>query len=259
MTVRIAAIIPARLASRRFPEKVLYPICGIPMIEHVRRRVLMTPGLDKVVVATADKKVAETVRSSGGFVIRTSGEHTNGTECVAEASANLDATHVLLIQGDEPLLLPRHVKNMVEAITDNSPMKAWNATGPITNDRDLDLTSVVKAMVSRDSRIVFLSRRNPSIHGADRQSYIRRVLGIVAYTRPILQEIINLPPSTIEAQELIEQLRLIENGYPLQSVAMKESTQSVNEPADVNRVVSELQESKEQQELFAAYSRNYFT
>jgi 3-deoxy-manno-octulosonate cytidylyltransferase (CMP-KDO synthetase) len=219
----------------------------------------MTPGLDEVVVATADKRVAETVLTSGGFVIRTSGEHTNGTECVAEASANLGATHVLLIQGDEPLLLPRHVENMVEAITDNSPMKAWIATGPISSDRDLDLTSVVKAMVGLDSRIVFLSRRNPSIHGANRQKYMRKILGIMAYTHSILQEINNLPPSIIEAQELIEQLRLIENGYPLQSVAMKESTQSVNEPGDVNRVFSALQESKEQQELFAAYSHNYLT
>ena len=256
MTIRIAALIPAHLNSVRFPRKVLFPIQGLPMIEHVRRRAAMVDGLSLLAVATADREVADTVVSHGGRVIMTSGRHSNGTECVVEAAHNLDASHVILIQGDEPLLFPSQLRTMIDAIKDRPLGPAWNATGRIESQDELDRLSVVKASVGMDSHIVYCSRRNPSIHDFEQQDYVRKVLGLIAYTREVLMAIPTMPKSIIEEQELIEQMRLIEHGVRIESVAVDENTPSVNEPDDVREVLRQLDESAQQSQLLQAILNN---
>ena len=249
MSVRIAALIPAHLASVRYPRKVLEPIHGLPMVEHVRRRVKLVPGLSTVAVATADEEIASAIEALDGMVLRTSGVHTNGTECVAEAARALDVTHVLLVQGDEPLLDQTHVRAMVDAIRTQPDGDAWNATGPIDALEDLDRHSVVKAIIGRDNRVLYCARRNPSVQAVHDQSYVRKVLGLIAYSSATLQKLIELPPSVVERNELIEQMRLIENETPLRSVPVDRSTPSVNEPQDLQGVLAALQAPEEQQVL----------
>ena len=112
--MKTVAVIPAHLASVRFPEKILFDIHGLPMIEHVRRRALLANSLTEVYVATCDYRIAEVVTSYGGNVIMTNNLHKNGTTRVAEAIADVDCTHVVLLQGDEPLLLPRHIDSVIK-------------------------------------------------------------------------------------------------------------------------------------------------
>lgn len=251
MTARLIALIPAHLASVRFPRKVLQPIRGLPMVEHVRRRAAMVEGIERVAVATGDEEVVDAVSATGGSVIRTSGRHTNGTECVAEAAADLDATHILLIQGDEPLLLPRHVEAMVRAIREDPGGDAWNATGPIDTDDEIERRSVVKALVGSDGSVLACSRRYPSVHPAGSAPHVRKVLGLIAYSSPILRQLTRLPTSPIEQAESIEQMRLIEHGHRIRSVPVEESTPSVNEPDDLQRVLEALETSPEQRRLLA--------
>src|SRR5574341_1485452 len=101
--VRIAAIIPVRMGSVRLPGKPLLSLHNLPMVEHVRRRALLCPALQQVVVATCDQEIAKAVESYGGLVIMTSPLHRTGTDRAAEAASHLDSTHVLIVQGDEPL------------------------------------------------------------------------------------------------------------------------------------------------------------
>ncbi len=249
MSVKIAALIPAHLASVRYPRKVLEPIHGLPMVEHVRRRVALVSGISEVAVATADEEIAVAIEALGGRVIRTSGSHTNGTECVAEAARTLDATHVLLVQRDEPLLADEHVRAMVDAIRSQPEGSAWNATGPIDSLEDLERHSVVKAMIGREDRVLYCARRSPSVQEVHDQTYIRKVLGLIAYSAATLQKLVELPPSVVEQNELIEQMRLIENGIPLKSVPVGRSTLSVNEPEDLEGVLEALQEADERKVL----------
>ena len=99
--IKIAAVIPARMASIRFPGKPLIEIQGLPMIEHVRRRALLCGGFSEVLVATCDTEILEAVETFGGRVIMTSKEHIMASDRVAEAALNLDCTHVINVQGDE--------------------------------------------------------------------------------------------------------------------------------------------------------------
>ena len=124
-------IIPARLNSERFPNKILLDLKGLPMIEHVRRRVLLANNTEEVYIATCDEAIKEALEVFGAKVIMTSNQHKNGTTRVAEAVENIDCSEVILVQGDEPLLLPRHLDSMIEAIRKDRDAVAWNATGPI--------------------------------------------------------------------------------------------------------------------------------
>ena len=250
MTNSIIAVIPAHLASVRFLRKVLFPFHGLPMIEHVRRRALLATGISEVVVATCDQEIADVVRGYGGRVVMTSNAHANGTSRVGEAVQKMDCSHVMLLQGDEPLLLPRHLDEFARAITGNPVGDAWNATGPIDAPEELDRHSFVKCAVTSSDRILYCFRRNPS-HGPfhSQQAYIRKILGMMAFRKSFLLDLTRLGPAPIEQRELIEQMRIIENGHSLWSVPVSPSLPSVNEPAEADIVLEHIRRDAGQADL----------
>jgi 3-deoxy-manno-octulosonate cytidylyltransferase (CMP-KDO synthetase) len=248
--MKIVAVIPAHMASVRFPGKILFPFHGLPMIEHVRRRALMSKSLADVVVATCDESIAFAIRGFGGKVIMTSKEHKNGTTRTAEAIKNIDCSHVMLLQGDEPLLLPRHVDSFAKAIEEDRLSDAWNATGPIDYAEELDRNSFVKCAVGEGGRILYCFRRSPCYSPYDQQrSFIRKILGIIAYKKDFLIQLTGLAPAKIEEAEFIEQMRIIENGYKIRSVEVAPSLPSVNVPEEADQVLEYINSDNEQREL----------
>ena len=250
--MRLVAVIPAHLASVRFPRKILFPIHGLPMIEHVRRRAMLSSALAEVIIATCDVEIAEVVRYYGGKVVMTANTHTNGTSRVAEALQNIDCTHVMLLQGDEPLLLPRHIDFFVEAISNDRDGDSWNATGPIEQEDELDRHSFVKCAVAESDRILYCFRRSPCYSKiGEQQKFIRKILGIIAYRKDFLLKLANLPATPIEKAEYIEQMRILEYGYILHSVPVAPSLPSVNEPDEADIVLNFLAANKEQSDLLS--------
>ena len=248
--MKIVAIIPAHMASVRFPGKILHPFHGLPMIEHVRRRALLSSSLDDVIVATCDDTIASVIRGYGGKVIMTANSHKNGTTRVAEAIDKVDCSHVILLQGDEPLLLPRHVDAMSDAIRSNPDGDAWNATGPIENQDELDRHSFVKCAIGEHGQILFCFRRSPCYSPFEiQQSFVRKILGIIAYKKEFLLNLTKLPSSEIEQAEFIEQMRILENGHKLTSISLSPSLPSVNEPAEAEIVLDYIRNDSEQKQL----------
>lgn len=248
--MKLTAVIPARLASSRFPRKILYEFYGLPMIEHVRRRALLSKLISDVYVATCDQEIADTVNNFGGKVIMTADTHSNGTTRVAEAASEIDCSHVILIQGDEPLLLPRHIDIFSNEILNNPDFDAWNVTGPIEDESELDKHSFVKCSVSPSNKILYCFRRSPCYGDFDKINFfVLKMLGIIAYRKDFLEHIARLPESIIEQTECIEQMRILENGYHLQSVLVDSSLPSVNEPEDANIVLDYIQKFDEQKKL----------
>jgi 3-deoxy-manno-octulosonate cytidylyltransferase (CMP-KDO synthetase) len=244
------AVIPAHLASVRFPRKILFDIHGLPMIEHVRRRALMSQSLDRVIVATCDDEIASVIRSFGGEVVMTASTHRNGTTRVAEAAQHLECSHVILLQGDEPLLLPRHVDTMIEAMRRDPDISAWNATGSLENPDELDRHSFVKCAVSATGKVMFCFRRSPCFTGFNNQkSFVRKILGIIAYRKDFLPILVNSHSTPMEEYEHVEQMRIIEHGYQLGSVPVNPSLPSVNEPNEVSIVLGFLDYDHEQKLL----------
>ena len=248
--MRIVAVIPAHLASVRFPRKILFPFHGLPMIEHVRRRAILSNAVSEVYVATCDQEIADVVRRYGGNVIMTANTHKNGTTRVAEAIKDIDCTHVMLLQGDEPLMLPRHLDAFVGAIVAEPNGDAWNATGPIEKVEELDRHSFVKCVIGQSEKILYCFRRSPCYSEFEKQQeFVRKILGMIAYRKDFLLSLTAIAESPIEHYEFIEQMRIIENGFSLQSVRVNPSLPSINEPQEAEIVLDYIRHSSEQRAL----------
>ena len=212
----------------------------------------MAERIADVLVATCDQEIADVVTAGGGNVIRTGSHHTNGTSRAAEAVRSIDCSHVVLLQGDEPLLLPRHVDALAQAIVDVPAADVWNATGPIEHPDELDRPSFVKCSVSANGRIMYCFRRSPSTAPFDVQrSYIRKILGLFAFRRDYLLQLATQSPSTVETHEYIEQMRIVETGGALFSVPVNTSLPSVNEPHEADIVLEHIKTVPEQQALLS--------
>lgn len=232
--VRIAAIIPARMASSRFPGKPLVSVRGLPMVEHVRRRTLLCREFAEVVVATCDREIADVVHGCGGKVLMTSPAHVGATDRVAEAMRALDCTHVVNVQGDEILVLPEDLTAMAKAILAEPMGSAWNAIAPIEHADELPDHSIVKCVVSRSHRILFCTRdfsRLPLTNGTFQP--VRKIIGVLAYSRSFLEDYCASEQTPLELAESIDQSRIIENDVVLQGVEFSAGYPAINEPREV--------------------------
>lgn len=243
------AVIPARLNSKRFPNKILYDLNGLPMIEHVRRRVMMAKKVKDVIVATCDIEIRNVLESYGAKVVMTSKNHRNGTTRVAEAIANISCRNVILIQGDEPLLLPRYLDKMIETIRQDNLSFAWNATGPIGSKKEIYKKSIVKASVYEDNILYCFRERNKKMDFRIHLQRIRKILGLIAFKKDFLMKLIKMKQTLVEKFQSIEQMRIIENGYLIRSVPFDSSQPSINEPFEVGLVWEYVQNNEEQKNI----------
>jgi 3-deoxy-manno-octulosonate cytidylyltransferase (CMP-KDO synthetase) len=237
--VRIAAVIPARMGSSRFPGKPLLDFHGLPMVEHVRRRALLMGAFSEVVVATCDRPIVQAIEKFGGRVILTSPSHPAASDRVAEAAGHLDCTHVLNVQGDEILVLPDDLRSMAEAMTASPARPAWNAVALIEEQAELTNRSIVKCVVSRSNRILFCQRDFSTFGARDLKEPfdpVRVILGILGYEKRFLMRFGSLPRTPGEIAESIDQNRIIEHNVELWGVRFSKAYPSVNEPRDASLV-----------------------
>lgn len=247
---RIAAILPARMGSARFPGKPLLDFHGLPMIEHVRRRVVMAGVFTDVVVATCDDVIADAVNKYGGDVIMTAVTHEAATDRVAEAMGQLDCTHVVNVQGDEILILPDDLRNLANAIVENPATQAWNAIAPMDSVEELEDRAIVKCVVSLSNRILFcardFSRLAPRSKGF---GPVLRILGILAFSREFLSRYSKLSRTPVETAESIDQARIIEHDVDLRGVLFSRGYPGINEPREVALVEEFLRDDARQREV----------
>lgn len=249
--VRVAAIIPARMASSRFPGKPLLRVHNLPMVEHVRRRALRCKRFSDVVVATCDREIAEVVEGYGGRCIMTSPAHPAATDRVAEAARSLDCTHVVNVQGDEILVLAEDLERMVRAIEEEPGVPAWNAVAPISQVADLADRSIVKAAMSVSGRILYCARDFSHYIGKIDKRFepIRKILGILGYSREFLERYSTLPRTPLEVAEAIDESRIIEHDVLLRGVEFSKGYPGINEPHEINLVEQCFQENLAQKAL----------
>lgn len=235
MKTKIAAIIPARLGSTRFPNKPLLEIAGLPMIEHVRRRTLLCKGFSDVVVATCDREIAAVVERFGGRVVMTADTHKVATERIVEAIQDLDCTHVVNVQGDEILLVPKDLKKMTEALSINAETKIWNAVAPLATKESLQDSSMVKCLLSTTDKFMFCSRNFISGQPA------WLVVGILAYQRAFLEQVPGMAQTPLEILESIEQSRFLEHDIAIQGVRFQKAYPGINTPEEAQIVCKILE------------------
>lgn len=240
--MKVIGVIPARYKSTRLPGKALADILGKPMIQHVYEIAQRAHHLDSVVVATDDKRIIAAVEAFGGHAVMTSTEHASGTDRVAEVALTSDAAIIVNIQGDEPLLDPTMIDECILAL--KKALQEQTGVGFSTVAKkvgeeayhDLDVTKVV--LDARGRALYFSHSLIPYPRYRTQAFEVLEHIGLYAYTRECLMQLINLPPSRLEQIEALEQLRALENGIPIQVVETKCNHElvSVDTAEDLERV-----------------------
>ncbi len=236
--MKIIALIPARYGSSRFPGKPLALLAGKPMIQRVYEQAHKIPGLAGVWVATDDDRIAACVRGFGGLVRMTRPDHPSGTDRLAEAARSLDldgSDIVVNIQGDQPCFPPEVVGGLIAALQADPGAAIATPVRPLEPARAAD-PNVVKVVFDHRRRALYFSRapipfwRAP----ADAPRYYKHI-GIYAYRVSFLLHFGDLPPGVWEQAEKLEQLRALEQGYPIVVMETTGETCEVDTPADLAR------------------------
>ena len=247
---KVVAFVPARMAASRFPGKPLAPILGIPMIEHVRRRVALAEIVDEVVVATCDQEIMDTVIAAGGRAVMTKDTHERCTDRIAEAATKIDCDIAIQVQGDEPLFMPEVLTDVVAPFLKDPDVKCTNLLSVINDKADLQDIDIIKTVLDTQGRVMYFSRSPIPYFRVDAPCPMRRQTGVAAFTRDFLLKFTALPPSPLEVVESIDLLRILAHGYPIHGVVCEELTVGVDRPGDVAKIEHLLQEDARQRELF---------
>jgi 3-deoxy-manno-octulosonate cytidylyltransferase (CMP-KDO synthetase) len=239
--MRVVAVIPARLASTRLPQKVLGDIAGMPMLWHVWQAVRCATVVDDLCVATDSHEVMTAVQSWGGQALLTSRHCRSGTERIASILDQLDAEFVINVQADEPLLHPSIVESLVRRwIERQCPIVT--PVFRITTLEELENPAVVKVVRAATGRAMYFSRAAiPFVRDLPRTLWLSNAaywghVGVYGFARDVLSAYALLPPSSLEDIEKLEQLRFVEAGYNIDTVETLHRPFSVDTPEDLEEV-----------------------
>ena len=233
-TVRIAGVIPARLASTRLSRKVLREIAGRPMVEWVWRAAHDSGLMDPVLVATDSDEVMFACQSRGIPAVMTSPECASGSDRVREVARQVDADIYVNIQGDEPMLTAEFFRPML--VLFDRPEVEVATLAVHCPPEEFTNPNAVKVVAAQDGRALYFSRATiPFDRDATGFSGYRKHLGIYAYRKAALERFAALPPSPLEKLERLEQLRLLEKGIGIYVADAPGDTIGVDTEEDLRR------------------------
>jgi 3-deoxy-manno-octulosonate cytidylyltransferase (CMP-KDO synthetase) len=241
----VVAIIPARYGSTRLPGKPLVMIGGKPMIQHVYENAAKARALDRVIVATDDRRVEGAVRRFGGEVVMTSKRHRSGTDRLAEVARTLRADWLVNVQGDLPFLKTDTISRAVRPLRQDRSIPMGTVCSPIYDEREWRNPNIVKVIKDGNGFALYFSRaqipypRNAVSQASARSGKTKvwgfRHLGLYVYRRDFLLKFARLRPTVLERTESLEQLRALHYGYRIFVADVDDRSVEVDTPADLVR------------------------
>ena len=254
--MKILGVIPARMAASRFPDKPMTKLMGMQMIGHCYFRSCMCDLLNEVYVATCDQVIVDYIESIGGKAVMTSHVHERASERTAEALLNIEAILkqgefdiVVLIQGDEPLIRPEMISEVIEPLLDGT-RQVSNLMMTLTTEDEINNPNNVKVVVSNKGNALYMSREAiPSSKKFKGKMEVYRQLGLIAFSRKALLGFVNLEMTKLEIIESVDMNRFIENEIPIFMRLTYHEADSVDTPEDLIRVDKKMSEDS----LFEKY------
>jgi len=238
---KTVGIIPARWNSTRFPGKPLHLIAGKPLLKHVWERCLRANGLDLVVIATDDMRIASAAFEWGAEVALTSPKHCTGTNRVAEvARKTKQFAYVINIQGDEPLIDPRLINKLVEKLGSNRKVEIVTAAHPFKDPADAFSAHQVKVVLDLRGNALYFSRAAIPAPQKDGRSLFLRHQGVYGFRRGTLLQFVRWKPSPLERAESLEQLRALENGVTVHVLVTATGSPGIDTPEDATALEQAL-------------------
>lgn len=250
--MKVLAIIPARYASTRFPAKPLALLGGKPIVQRVYEQVAKV--VEKVVVATDDERIYDTVISFGGEVVMTSPNHKSGTDRCAEAYEKLgyEADIIINVQGDEPFVAPEQIESLIGCF-DNDSVDIATLVKPFSAKEGIEVLenpNSPKVVINERGEAIYFSRSVvPYLRGVERSEWLKchtfyKHIGIYAFRAKALNEVTALAQTPLEKAESLEQLRWLENGYKIKVGITDIETIGIDTPEDLQRAELFLKEQK---------------
>ena len=240
--MNIIGIIPARMGSSRFPGKPMKKIHGMPMIGHCYHRTAIALGVDATYVATCDIEIAEYINSIGGRAIMTSNTHTRATTRTAEALEKIEQETdekvdiVVMVQGDEPLILPETIREVTPEFKDKS-VNIVNIMSRLTTEESFKDVNNVKVVIANNNDALYYSREpipSPWKGWEDIPRYMQT--GIIAFRRDILIAFNAMKETQLEQIESIDMNRVLETGGKIRMVLTEATTIGVDVLEELNEV-----------------------
>lgn len=242
--MKIAAIIPARYASTRFPGKPLADIAGKTMIQRVYEQCKQINELAYVIVATDDERIYQNVIQFGGEACMTSTQHLTGTDRIWEVveKLNLAVDVIINVQGDEPFIQPSQIQNIIACFQDANAAIA-TLVKPIEQNEVLFNVNAPKVVIDEAHFALYFSRQaipflrnEPTENWLNKHIYYQHI-GIYGFRKDVLQKLVKLAPSKLEQAESLEQLRWLAAGYKIKTATTHETTIAIDTPEDLERAI----------------------
>jgi len=247
---KILAVLPARYASTRFPGKVIAPLLGKPLVWHTYQQTRKSSLVTEAVVATDDRRVVEALSPLGVPTVMTRPVHVSGTDRVAEVAENSDAPIIVNVQGDEPTIDPHTIDAAIQALLDDPEAQMSTAKRRITDIADIVSPHVVKVVCDGLCRALYFSRAPiPHIRDDGDRHMVTTVywqhIGLYVFRREFLLKYSKMAPTPLEKLEKLEQLRVLENGFPIAVVETGYRNIGVDTPEDLDRATDLARKSQE--------------
>lgn len=233
---KIAVIIPARWGSTRFPGKALALVAGKPLVLRVIEQARRARQIDRVIVATDDRRIFEAVESFGCEARMTSSKHVSGTDRIAEVVRKLpEVAGIINVQGDEPLMDPALIDRLARRLKSSRPPPMLTAAIPFADPADAANPNNVKVVIDQKNRALYFSRSLIPHPSGDAVPPLHH-FGVYGYTREFLLRFVRWKPAPLELCERLEQLRALHHGFSIEVLIAKKESLGVDSPDDVKRV-----------------------
>ena len=235
---RIVAVIPARMGSSRYPGKPLARILGLPMIEHVYHRVAACRSLQAVYVATCDREIHDCVCAFGGETILTSPSHPTASDRVAEAAQQIDADIFVMVQGDEPMVVPEMIDRALVPMLHDASIGCVNLTKRIITEAEFLDPNTIKIVMDNQGNALLMSREpipTRCLLGFENIPAFKQVC-VIPFRREALLRYAHLQRPASELAESVDMLRFLVHGYSVRTVETEFDTHAVDTPADLKQV-----------------------
>ena len=247
--LNIIAVIPARLASSRFPDKPMAKIHGMPMIGHCYHRAKMAGLLADVYVATCDEEIFDYIEGIGGKAVMTADTHLRCTDRAAEAVQKIEASTskkidvILIIQGDEPMLVPEMLDASITPMLSDPRIRVVNLYAQMQDRKEHEDPNEVKVVIDCHSNALYFSREAiPSWRKGGEGFAMLKQVCIIPFRRDFLFEYMAMEPTMLEVVESVDMNRILEHGYDVKMVPTDVNTYAVDTPEDLAKVEELMKE-----------------
>lgn len=245
--MNIIGIIPARMASSRFPGKPMADILGMPMIGHCFKRSKMCKILNEVYVATCDKEIYDYINGIGGTAVMTADTHERASDRTAEALGKIETSTgqkvdiVVMLQGDEPMVTAKMIEDAVQPLINDQEIKVSNLMATMNSVEEHEDPNEVKVVVDKYNNALYFSREPiPSRKKGASEVPMHKQVCVIPFDRDFLLEYNSMEQTTLEIVESVDMMRILENGMKVKMIFTEEDTYAVDTQADLDHVIEKM-------------------